>query len=108
VLAAKAAYLAGLIDDPRALPVLARAARHADMVVRSAAAAVAAQLSAEAAAPVLVTLLADPDAEVRRIALDSIPSAAAPALRGALEKVAGNDPYVALRERSSEILARRQ
>jgi len=108
LLAAKAAYLAGLIDGARSLPVLTRAARSADKVVRSAAAAAAAHLQPETAASVLVTLLGDTDAEVRRIALDSIPTDVAPALRGALERIAGNDPYTALRQRSTEILARRR
>ena len=108
LLAAKAAYLAGLIDSAGSLPVLTHAARSADKVVRSAAAATAAHLAPEAAASVLVPLLGDADAEVRRIALDSIPTDVTPALRGALEKIAGNDPYAALRQRSTELLARRR
>ena len=64
--------------------------------------------AAGAAASVLVILLSDADAEVRRIALDSIPADVTPALRGALEKIAGNDPYAALQQRSTEILARRR
>ena len=60
LLAAKAAYLAGLIDGARSLPVLTRAARSADRLVRSAAAATAAHLPPETAASVLVSSSATP------------------------------------------------
>ena len=106
MLASKSAYLAGLIGDARAVRALARAAQSPDAAVRTAAAAATAHMPAATVAPVLASLLADSDGEVRRVALGSIPSDVPPALRSALEKMARDDPYMMLRQRSTEILDR--
>jgi HEAT repeat protein len=106
MLASKAASLAGLIADPRSADVLAYAAQSPHAAVRVAAAAAVAHLPTTAAAPVLRALLSDPDGEVRRIALESVHPDAGPELQPALEKIAVDDPYAALRQRSAAILAR--
>jgi HEAT repeat protein len=108
MLASKAASLAGLIADARSADVLAYAAQSPHAAVRVAAAAAVAHLPAPTATPVLRSLLSDPDAEVRRIALESIGPDAGPGLQSALEKIAADDPYAALRQRSAAILSRFQ
>ncbi len=106
MLASKAAYLAGLIAEARSADVLVNAASSPHAAVRVAAAAAVAHLPAAAAVAVLRVLLSDSDGEVRRIALDSMHPDAGAALQPALEKIASDDPYAALRQRSAAILNR--
>ncbi|HEX6340711.1 HEAT repeat domain-containing protein [Umezawaea sp.] len=65
MLAAKAAYLAGLIDDERSVDVLLAAAAHPDPTVRVAAASSTRNLPPSAAEVVRETLDADDDPGVR-------------------------------------------
>jgi HEAT repeat protein len=95
--AAKAAYLAGLIGDADATPVIATAASHADPSVRAAAAAAAARMDVQHGAYVLERLLQDDDAEVRRIAVESVHREPTTQLRQALERLAADDPHPHLR-----------
>lgn len=95
LLAAKAAYLAGVIGGPTSGDVVAKAARHGEAPVRIAAAAAAGQLagaeSARAAAgrpgvaadrdSILLQLVDDADPGVRKVALRSVPSSMSDALR---------------------------
>ena len=74
------------------------AARSDDPVVRVAAAAAAANLSASGASPVLENLVGDPDAGVRKVARASVPDKPAAGLARKLEELAdeaepeGDDP----------------
>jgi hypothetical protein len=80
-LAAKAAYLAGLIGGEQSAPAVAKAARSTQAVVRVAAAAAAAHLPAEHSEPVLLQLVDDADPGVQKLAMRSAPAAMSDALR---------------------------
>jgi HEAT repeat protein len=80
-LAAKAASLAGLIGDERSVSVLEQAARRQERVVRVAAAAGARNLPESVSARVLLALLEDEDAGVRKVALSSAAESPAEELR---------------------------
>jgi HEAT repeat protein len=71
-LAAKAAYLAGRIGDPDAVPILELAAGSDDAGVRAAAASGATHLGS-AGEPVLEALVDDDNAAVRKTALRAVP-----------------------------------
>ena len=73
-LAAKAAYLAGLIGGERSAPAVAKAARSGQAAVRIAAAAAAAHLPAEHSDAVLLQLVDDADRGVQKVALRSAPA----------------------------------
>jgi hypothetical protein len=73
MLASKATYLASLIQGPNSAKIVETAAHSDNPVVRVAAAAAAANLSATAAGGVLVDLVGDPDPGVRKVARASIP-----------------------------------
>jgi HEAT repeat protein len=104
LLASKAAYLASLIQDRRSASVLRQAAASPNTTVRVAAAAGVANLAGRGTAQVLTSLLSDADPGVRRIALDAVPPAVTPALRGVLRNLAETDPDQGIRRRSSELL----
>jgi HEAT repeat protein len=88
MLATKAVYLAGLIQDERAAKLVEEAAAADDPRVRVAAAAAARNVETDRASGVLAPLVADEDAGVRKVALKSVPSDATEELRRAVEKVA--------------------
>lgn len=73
MLASKAAYAASLIGDDDSENVVKAAAQSEDPVVRVAAAAATTNLSAALSSDVLVGLVEDPDAGVRKVALQSVP-----------------------------------
>jgi HEAT repeat protein len=106
--AAKAAYVAGLIADPRSAEVVQRAARSGDRAVRMAAATVARQMPAERSAPAVVTLLRDDDAEMRQMAVAAITPESPAEVRAALATMAQSDPHPHLRALSSDALRRMQ
>lgn len=89
MLAAKATYLASLIKDARAAAVVAKAARSDLPTVRVAAAAAAANLPAAAASEVLVDLVGDADAGVRRVAKASKPDKPSARLAERLDELDG-------------------
>lgn len=73
MLAAKAAYAAGLLEGGAGRDVVAMAARSDMASIRVAAAAAAGNLPTDSAAPVLMDLVDDADAGVRKVALSSVP-----------------------------------
>jgi hypothetical protein len=80
-LAAKAAYLAGMIGGDASAAAVAKAARSSQPTVRVAAAAAARHLSATESEPVLLNLVDDADPGVQKVALRSIPEGASDVLR---------------------------
>lgn len=86
-LAAKAAYLAGLIGGERSAPAVAKAARSGQATVRIAAAAAAAHLPAEHSDAVLLQLVDDADRGVQKVALRSAPTQMSTALRSRVSAV---------------------
>lgn len=106
MLASKAAYLAGLIQDNRSTAVLKIAAKSKYPEVRIAAAAGAGHLATQAASDVLLVLLEDQDLGVRKIALKSVPSDAPLALRKKIESLATKDPENFVRSLSTDVLSR--
>jgi HEAT repeats len=80
-LAAKAAYLAGLIGTEKSLPALQKAARSSATTVRIAAAAAARHLSNEQSDSLLLQLVDDADVGVRKVAMKSAPAVMSDALR---------------------------
>ena len=87
LLAAKAAYLAGLIGGDASAPVVAKAARSGQVTVRIAAAAAAAHLPAEHSDAVLLQLVDDADRGVQKVALRSVPAKMSAALRSRVRAV---------------------
>ena len=80
-LAAKAAYLAGLIGTEKSLPAMDKAARSGQTAVRIAAAAGAQHLAGDHAEAVLLQLVDDSDPGVRKVAARSAPAGMSDALR---------------------------
>jgi HEAT repeat protein len=91
MLATKAVYLAGLIQDERAAKLLAEAAEADEPRVRVAAAAAARNADAESASGVLSSLVTDGDLGVRKVALKSVPPDATQELRRAVEELAAQE-----------------
>lgn len=87
-LAAKAAYLAGLIGTEKSLPAMDKAARSAQVPVRIAAAAAAQHLAGDHAETVLLQLVDDSDAGVRKVAARSAPAGVSDALRARIAAAA--------------------
>lgn len=79
-LAAKAAYLAGLIGTDACLPAMKKAASSGQAVVRIAAAATARHLPDQYRSDMVVQLVDDGDPGVQKTALASAPAAMADAL----------------------------
>lgn len=107
MLAAKAAYLAGLIPGENRSEVLAAAAGSSEPTVRVAAAAALGNLAAEQAGPIADTLLADADAGIRKQALRAAARfRTSAAMTERVRKVARADPEPALRQQAEEALNR--
>lgn len=106
MLASKAAYLAGLIQDAQSTTVLKLAAQSKYPEVRIAAAAGARQLTSHATSEVLLDLMEDQDPGVRKIALKSTPLDAAPLLRAKIEKLAAKDSEHFVRSLAADTLSR--
>ena len=85
LLAAKAAYLAGMIGGEQSVAAVAKAARSAQPTVRIAAAAAAAHLPAQHSEAVLLHLVDDADQGVQKLAMRSAPSAMSAALRSRID-----------------------
>lgn len=86
-LAAKAASLAGLIGGEGSLPILDRAAQHENRVVRVAAAAATRHAGPSTATPVLLRLLDDDDAGVRRVAMKHVGDSPSSEVRDKVERL---------------------
>ena len=80
MLAAKAAYAASLLEGDQGQDVVVAAAHSATASIRVAAAAAAGNLPTESASAVLMDLVGDTDAGVRKVALSAIPGDAPPEL----------------------------
>lgn len=106
MLASKAAYLAGLLNDERSADVVNRAGQSDNATVRVAAAAAARHLSGSGASDVLISLLADADPGVRTVALKSVPDTATGDLRAAIEDIRTSEADAAVRDLSTEVLRR--
>ena len=87
-LAAKAAYLAGLIGTEKSLGALQKAARNADPVVRIAAAAAARHLPDQQADALVLQLVDDVDVGVHKVALRSAPTQMSEALKARVDAYA--------------------
>jgi HEAT repeat protein len=103
-LAAKAAYLASLIDDPEAIEVLKAAAESSSDVVRVAAAAGLRNLAPDLAAPMVSRLLDDPDVGVRKLAIQDVSRLGLRDLEGKVDEIANKDPEETLRSLAAEQL----
>lgn len=89
MLAAKAAFAASLLEGDQGKDVVAAAAHSETASIRVAAAAAANNLPAESAAVVLMDLVDDSDAGVRKVALSSVPSDAPPQLSAKVASQSG-------------------
>jgi HEAT repeat protein len=103
MLASKAAYLAGLIADARALPVMEAAARSVHPVVRVAAAAALGQ-HAQSTPDLFRQLLPDPDPGVRKAALRSLERRKPAGLRPEVQKIVDGDPEPALKDLARRVM----
>lgn len=104
LLAAKAAYLASLIEG--AQDVVAAAAKNPNDAVRVAAAAASKNLPADQAADVLVGLMGDLDPGVRKTALKSVPAGAPERLRAAVAARGQEDVDPGIRAMSASAMRR--
>jgi len=106
MLASKAAYLAGLLNDERSADVVNQAGQSDHATVRVAAAAAARHLTGTGASDVLISLLSDSDPGVRTVALKSVPDAATDDLRSLVEDINSSEGDEAVREVSRQVLQR--
>ena len=88
-LAAKAAYLAGVIGTDKCLPAMGKAAASGQAVVRIAAAAAARHLPDEYRDSLVLQLVDDGDAGVQKVALNSAPAAMSDALKARVDFAQG-------------------
>ena len=102
-LAAKAASLAGLINVDQSAAVLERAAQHSEPVVRVAAAAAAKHLTSIPASLVM-DLLNDSDAGVRKWTLKTLELHHPAGIKRRVEEIMNDDPDVGLRDRARQIV----
>ena len=102
-LAAKATYLAGIMNADESTRLLEIAARHPDPVVRVAAAASARNLT-RITASLAVTFLDDADSGVRKWGLRSVEVNQPQGIKPNLEKIMKDDPDIGLRERARKVI----
>jgi HEAT repeat protein len=108
-LAARAVYFASLIQDPRAVALVANASSSPSVEIRVQAAAGARNLQKDTIAGVLASLVDDPDVGVRAVAVKTTKAAFSKeelpqALRERLSRLAESDPEPSLRELSKSAL----
>ena len=106
-LAAKAAYLAGLIGTEKSLPAMDKAARSAQVPVRIAAAAAAQHLTGDHAETVLLQLVDDSDAGVRKVAARSAPQGMSDALRARVAAHSAAAPKPAAKKPAKKAAAKK-
>ena len=104
-LAAKAACLAGAINEEESPAVLEIAAHHPEAVVRVAAAASARNLT-NVSASLVMTFLDDPDPGVRKWGLKTLEAHQPEGIKGRVETIMNQDPERGLRELAREIVGR--
>lgn len=101
-LAAKAASLAGFLASDRAVEAITLAAKDSRRNVRVAAAASLARLPS-VPQNLVDTLLADPEAGVRKWALKSLDAARPLGMKNRVKLIADSDPEPALRQLAKKI-----
>ena len=104
-LAAKAAFLTGVIDGEESVQVLEIAARHPDPIVRVAAAASAKHLTHLTPA-LATTFLEDADPGVRKWGLRTIEATYPEGVRQKVEEIMQYDTEVGLREMARKVIDR--
>jgi HEAT repeat protein len=104
LLAAKATYLAGLLDVEGSFRVIETASKSRKPALRAAAAAAAGKLTAKTPVPVLKRLLRSRTAAVRRWALRSTGMQHRDALRPELISIKNRDESSGLRKAATHIL----
>lgn len=105
-MAAKAAYLAGLINGGDSEAVVALAAAHEDARVRASAASAASNLEAAATERVIADLVLDDDAGVQKLALRSVPAQLSQSMRSKVQRAKETAPHASLRQIASDALNR--
>jgi hypothetical protein len=103
-IAAKAAYLAGLINGGSSEAIVARAATHSDARVRASAASTASNLDAEATERVITDLVLDDDVGVQKFALESVPAQPSQNMRSQVLRASQSAPHASLRQKASDVL----
>ncbi len=106
MLSSKAAYLASLIDDNDAVGVIQHAAAHDDPVVRVAAAAATKNIAEKAANSVLLSLMADTDTGVRKVAVQNIPDKPSRELKDKVQAASFTEADPSLQEVYGQTLER--
>ena len=106
-LAAKAAYLAGLIGTEKSLSAMDKAARSAQVPVRIAAAAAAQHLAGDHAETVLLQLVDDSDPGVRKVAARSAPAGASDALKARVAAHSAAAPKPAAKKSAKKAAAKK-
>jgi HEAT repeat protein len=105
-LAARAASLAGRINDPRAVDVLDAATHHGAPAVRAAAAEAAERSPVAGTAVVLMRLLDDGDIGVRRVAIEAVPAKPTPELIAKVARLARGERHEGLRQVLTDVHSR--
>lgn len=106
-LAAKAASLAGSINDAQSAEVLQTAARHSDPAVRVAAAASLKSLTSIPSS-LAIDLLSDTDAGVRKWMLKTLEVNCPTGIRTKVEEMIRSDPDLRLRDHAHRLIDRLQ
>ena len=101
-LAAKAAYLAGVIGTDKCLPAMGKAAASGQPAVRIAAAAAARHLPDEYRDSLVLQLVDDGDAGVQKVALNSAPAAMSDALKARVISLKAAAPAPAVKGKSKK------
>ena len=101
-LAAKAAYLAGVIGTDKCLPAMGKAAASGQPAVRIAAAAAARHLPDEYRDSFVLQLVDDGDAGVQKVALNSAPAAMSDALKARVASLKAAVPAPAAKAKSKK------
>lgn len=103
-LAAKAVYLASLLDDDRSTAVVEIGSQRPEATVRVAVAAGARNLAPQQRSPVLLQLLDDDDVGVRKVALRAVPRNPEAALVDKVQALERTEQEPALRSLAREVL----
>jgi HEAT repeat protein len=105
-LAAKAAYLASLIESEHAADVLETAAASPEPVVWVAAASGLRNVRDTTAARILERVRTDPDAGARKVAVQSVARFTHPQLRAKVQQIVDEDPDPFVRESAANTIRR--
>lgn len=103
-LAAKATYLAGLLNADESVGIIDAAAKSRKPALRAAAAAAAAHLSPNRAEPILLRLLKSKDIGIRKTAIKSAGSSTTEKVRRQLELLQTEEPDAHLKRLAADSL----